>query len=373
MSIRIQGRGNIYSNIFGKAYSQKKCAQNGFSEEEYSTRKAEYSQRLQDKNSKSVVDQAISYANQLKTSRTKSKDASLQKKKLQYSFKKISSQIVRCKNSSSARRAVQAAKHEVMRLKRLKGNGEYDDEELQLAIDHAKAMEKIARKKANHLEQEEMIERTGKGAAAALEEIEEKQDDEKEEDIDDEIPEELLEEAAAYDEDSQDFEDLEVTIPDDIRQEIASYQYELQLRMQELTENSEYIAESVSDSASELTDELSEEMSEMMEDMGLDELAETMYAPDPNMSEDDLKLLKIKHRGKELKEIAEADKEYLKGIIEHEKAKAESSAALVGNQSSSPKTFSDNAPEIKPVISMPGYTGGRMEAPTVNGSFSVSV
>ena len=72
----------------------------------------------------------------------------------------------------SARRAVQAAKREISRLKRLKGSGEYDEEEVQLAIDHAKAMEKVAKKKANHLEQEEMIERNGKGLAVDLEEIE---------------------------------------------------------------------------------------------------------------------------------------------------------------------------------------------------------
>ena len=118
---------------------------------------------------------------------------------------------------------------------------------------------------------------------------------------------------------------------------------------------------------------LSEEMSEMMEDMGLDELAQTMYAPDPDMSEDDLKILKIKHRTKELKEIAEADKEYLKGIMEHEKSKAESGASLPGAGASSPKVFSDNAPEVKAVISMPGFTGGGMEAPTVSGGFNVSV
>ena len=385
MSISIQDKGNIYSNIFSKTYPRNNYAQNDYTEEEYSTRKAEYAQRLQDKNKGSVVDQAISYADQLKAFRTKSKAASLEKKKLQYNFKKISSQIVRSKNSVSARKAVQAARREVMRLKRMKGSGEYDDEELQLAIDHAKSMEKVAKKKVNHLEQEEMIERAHNGYGAALEEIHEKKEENPEENDEENIDEELSD---IQDDEYQNFEDLEVideeyaaqsfeNLQYEIQQEIEDAQYEMQLQMQELSEmlseNSEYVAEASEDSMSDLMDEFSEEMSEMMEDMGLDELAQTMYAPDPDMSEDDLKILKIKHRTKELKEIAEADKEYLKGIMEHEKSKAESGASLPGAGASSPKVFSDNAPEVKAVISMPGFTGGGMEAPTVSGGFNVSV
>ncbi len=381
MSISIQNKGNIYSNIFSKAYPQNNYAQNGFTEEEYSTRKAEYAQRLQDKSKGSVVDQAISYADQLKASRTKTKAASLEKKKLHYNFKKISSQIVRSKNSVSARKAVQTARHEVARLKRLKGSGEYDDEELQLAIDHAKSMEKVAKKKVHHLEQEEMIERAHNGFGAALEEIEEKKEENPEENIDEESEEALQDEY-------QDFGSLEVageeyagqeyeSLQYELQQEIEQAQYEMQLQMQELaemlSENSEYVAEASENSMTEMMDEFSEEMSEMMEDMGLDELAETLYAPDPNMSEDDLKILKIKHRTKELKEIAEADKEYLKGIMEHEKSKAEKGAAMPGAGSSSPKVFSDDAPQVKAVISMPGFSGGGMEAPTTSGGFNVSV
>lgn len=366
MSIRIQDKGNIYSNIFSRAYSRSECAQKGFTKEEYSTRKAEYAQRLQDKNSGSVVDQAISYADQLKTSRAKSKSSSLEKKKLQYSFKKISSQIVRSKNSLSARKAVQAAKREIQRLKHLKGSGEYDDEEIQLAIDHAKAIEKVAEKKVHHLEQEEMIERTGKGAGAALKEIKKNQD---------EKPDENEEEALLDNtgDESEDFEDLEVDDGSNIQQEVEAAQYEYQLQMQELSSSNDQIVESADESTSEMIDELSDEMSELMDEMGLDELADTLYAPDPNMSEDDLKILKIKHRGKELKEIAEADKEYLKGVMEHEKEKAEGHASDVGAASSAPKIFSNKNTDIKPVISMPGCITSGIEAPTISGSFNVSI
>ena len=370
---------NLYrqSNIFTQKNSRTNYAQNKTGQEPESIssglkRKMESQQRAVTQNNKSVLEQSLSYASQLKASRTKAKESSLEKKKLQYNFKKISSQIVRSKNSVSARKAVQAARHEVTRLKRLKGSGEYDDEELQLAIDHAKSMEKVAKKKVAHLEQEEMVERAHKGAGAALEEIEEK----KEESQDNSEEEELSEE---------DFENQLLDIDEeydatDYQEIYESVQYEIQLQMEELAaenaENAQLIAESTSDSMSQLMDEFNEEMSEMMEDLDFTELAETMYAPDPNMSEDDLKMLRIKHRGKEMKEIAEADKEYLKGIIEHEKNKQSSAAAMASGVSSAPSAMPgiSKAPQITPVISMPGSAAGAsMVAPTISGNFSVSV
>ncbi|MBQ3795841.1 MAG: hypothetical protein II842_06085 [Butyrivibrio sp.] len=378
MSISIKSKDNIYSNIYNKAYPQNNYAQKGFTEEEYSLRRSEYAQRMQEKNSHSIVNQAISYADQLKASRNKSKEASLEKKKFQYSFKKISSQIVRSKTSVSARKAVQAARREVMRLKRLKGNSDYDEEELQLAIDHAKAMEKVAKKKVAHLEQEEMVERAHNGAGAAMEEIREEKEEEKAENPEEENPEECPDEEyldVDADYDATDYG----TIYESLQQEINMSQYEMRLQMEELAaenaENAQLIAESSNDSMSQLMDEFSEEMSEMLEDMDLTELAETMYAPNPNMSEDDLKLLKIKHRGKEMKEIAEADKEYLKGIMEHEKNKQASAAGMPTGASSPSAVFSGgSSQQITPVISMPGAAAGAsMAAPTLSGGFDVSV
>ena len=381
MSISIHSRNNIYSNIFSKAYPQNSHAQKDLTEDEYSLRKQEYAQRLQERNKGSVVDQAMSYADQLKASRTKAKETSLEKKKLQYNFKKISSQIVRSKNSVSARKAVQAAKREIMRLKRLKANGEYDEEEVQLAIDHAKAMEKVAKKKVAHLEQEEMVERAHKGAGAALEEIQENKEESDEETGSEEaeISKEELD-ASEMDIDEEYDETDYQAVYDSIRQEIEEAQYEAQMQMEEMSaeisENAQEIAESSSDAMSQMMEELSEEMSEMLEEMDLTELAETMYAPDPNMSEDDLKMLKIKHRGKEMKEIAEADKEYLKGMMEHEKSKQAGGDGISGAGPSAPSnTFgTGDASKITPIISMPGFASGATTvAPTISGGFDVSV
>ena len=322
----------------------------------------ESQERTQNKQSKSVVDQSISYAQQLKASRAKSEKASTEKKKLQYSYKKISSQIVRSKNSVSARKAVQSAKREVMRLKRLRANGQYDEDELNVAIEHAKSMEKIARKKVTHLEQEEMVERHDKGISGAIEELEEKREEsgDEEEISEEEIPEEL--------------EDAE--IGEEAMADVREFQYETELRMAELSEalsdKMEQVAEASSDSMSELMEEMSREMMEMMEDMDLSELMESTVAPSPNMSDEDLKMLKIKHRAKEMKEIAEADKIYLKDTMEHEKNKAASRTGMPGAGSAGPAgiSFSVDTPKIAPSVSMPG---GGASAPTVSGGFDVSV
>ena len=373
---------NIYRNnnsLWGKSASRSPYSNDniGRSEETKDTTldRLFYEQRQSEKKS-SVVDQAVNYANQLKASRTKSKAASLEKKKLQYNFKKISSQVVRSKNSVSVRKAVQAAKREIMRLKRLKGNGEYDDEELQLAIDHAESMEKVAKKKAIHLEQEEMVERAHKGFGAALEEIEEKKTDDQED-------EEKLEEEELID------PMQELDVDDEFRPEY-DYQYELQIAMEEyqqmmqeiseeIADNTQETAVSASDTMSEMMDEFNQEMAEMMEDMDLTELTETLYAPDPNMSEEDLKMLKIKHRAKEMKEIAEADRDYLKGMIEHEKNKAQAAAtgAMSGGNAGSAVFGSSGGSDTQQMtvrISMPGAAAGVAGTTTTNpGSFSVSV
>ncbi|RKM61090.1 hypothetical protein D6855_04105 [Butyrivibrio sp. CB08] len=324
----------------------------------------EYNNRLEQKQKQSVIEQSMSYAKQLSASRTKTEKSSLEKKKLQYSFKKISSQIIRSKTSVTARKAVQAAKREIMRLKRLRANGEYDEEELQLAIDHAKSMEKVAKKKVNHLEQEEMIERNGKGLSGAIKEFEEEREEVAEEE-NDELSKELEE---GLNPDEMDYE---------LEEGLEDYDYEMALQMQDFATEFQIPVEELSGSMDDMMDQLMEAMGDMLEELDLSELSESMVAPDPNMSEEDLKMLKIKHRFKELKEIAEADKQYLKGIMEHEKSKqANGMAGAMGSgHSGSPSAvFKSDMPGITPVISMPGAAaGGAMMAPATSGGFDVSV
>ena len=111
---------SIRNNIFNRNpvgnYPTSKHTPKIPSESGESLRQLEYQERANANSTKSVVDQSISYADQLRASRTKAKQTSLEKKKLQYNFKKISSQIIRSKTSVTARKAVQAAKREIMRL-----------------------------------------------------------------------------------------------------------------------------------------------------------------------------------------------------------------------------------------------------------------
>lgn len=393
MSVGILSNVTSYSNMYtgksswGESASNSTSGPNIENTEGSSSdmlRKLEYNRWKQEKKS-SVVEQSVSYADQLKASRKKFKEISNEKKKLQYSFKKISSQIIRSKNSVSARSAVQAAKREVMRLKRLRNTGEYDDEELQLAIDHAKSMEQVARKKAVHLEQEEMVERHQKGFGAALEEIEDKKAEDENENPEEleelEDSEELADAAneGGLDVDSQYIPemDLQYELQQSLEELLAENQYELEEMMASIAENTEQVADASSQSMTEMMDQMNQAMSEMMEDLDLTELSETLYAPDPNMSEDDLKMLKIKHRAKEMKEIAEADKEYLKGLMEHEKSKAANSSAIsTGSSSPCPAAIfgGSSSSQITPVISMSGAAmGGGITAPASSGGFSVSI
>ncbi len=366
MAINSISRTNQYSNIFNQKSSQNNSVQNQI---QNSTRKMEYQQRMNSAQNSSVVEQSMTYAQQLSSSRTKAKDQILTKKKCQYSFKRLSSQIIRSKTSSNARKAISAAKREIRRLKRLKGNEEYDQEELQLAIDHAKAMEKVAKKKVKHLEIEEMIERHGKGLVIDLEEVE-KEEQSEEDTPDEEMEEEIPEEDMLRDEMLQD-EILQEPVPLE-HIEFEEIDYEALMESIDSVELEEISQESA-EQMEELMSEMSDEMAEMMEELDITELAETMYAPDPDMSEDDLKMLKIKHRYKELKAIAEADKEYLKGIMENEKSKAESGSSMPSNSSAS-MPVSNEMPTVIPKIAMPGAAAGAtMTAPTISGGFDVSV
>lgn len=347
---------------------------------EESLAKKEYEMRKAERE-KSVADQSMCYAEKLRALRNKSKTASLQKKKLQYNFKKISSMIIRSKNSVSARKAVQAARREVMRLNRLKGGGEYEDEELQLAIDHAKAMVKVAKKKVHHLEQEEMIER---GAGGAFEEIEERDDSEdseakeENEELSEEVSEGKPEEAYLADEYCNGGQMVaEAKSLEDSYDYMSSEDYaEIILDGPQIEDVPVDIAETESDAMAELMSEFSEEMEAMMEELDLTDLAQTMYAPNPNMSEDDLKMLKIKHRTKELKDIAEADKEYLKKLFAYEESKKNSSSNVVSSaiSGSSAPVFKEDSLGITPIISMPGAAAGGMSvAPMSPGGIDVSV
>lgn len=265
---------------------------------------------------KSFVETMRDYNETLRNQRLNKKDTSNLLKKLKYSFKNISGKLIRSKTSVAARQVAGEAKREVLRLKQQKQSGKYDNEEIEAAINHAKAMERVAKKKVRHLEEEELA----KACGACLDRLEEYQKD-----LEDE------------------WEEQDVLEPEN-----------------NVTAFKAGIEEPASENLTgEMMDELTESMTDMLSEMGLDELLDIFSSVKQDMDPTDLKLMKIKHRTKELKEIAKADAEYLKAIFEHlEKQKSGPSAPLenavsTGNSALTPNAVSVAAPAMAVGISEP--------------------
>ena len=85
-----------------------------------------------------------------------SKTETKTKKVLNYSYKKVSSSIQSAKSVSQASNAVSSANSNLSALKRKAASGNYDDDELNIAISHAKKMINVAKKKLAHIKQEVM-------------------------------------------------------------------------------------------------------------------------------------------------------------------------------------------------------------------------
>ena len=241
----------------------------------------------------SIVTSTLSYSEALRNQRQQTKNTTLALKKLKYQFKNISSKILRSKTSQAAKQAAGQARREVLRLKRQKQSGNYDDEEIEAAINHAKAMERVAKKKAKHLEEEEMAK-----AARGIWQGEKVCTDEEERtsDTDQNTDPEAKEELPCEASDAQSDMDLE--------------KYDYPQLDEFLLQTSELMVE-ISDFTSEMMQELSDSMRDMM-----DELSDTMLSVKKDIDPADIKMMKIKHRNKEMKEIVKANAEYLKAVFD---------------------------------------------------------
>ncbi len=240
----------------------------------------------------SIVTSTLSYSESLRNQRQQTKNTTLALKKLKYQFKNISSKILRSKTSQAAGQA----RREVMRLKQKKQSGDYDSDEIQAAIDHAKAMERVAKKKAKHLEEEELAKAAGgiwQGEKVCSdEEPREVKDTEAETDAEEE--EKMAEEG---------YEDVAYE---------EEYDYP---QLDEFLLQTGDLMAAMSDFTSETMQELSDSMRDMMDELGMDELSDTVLSVRKDIDPADLKMMKIKHRNKEMKEIVKADSEYLKAVF----------------------------------------------------------
>lgn len=284
------------SYAFYNKANGKSAQQNKMTNSEYDEREKAHSDKINKMRSlirgadkenankpKSILESTRSYGDSIRASRTNTKSTANEIKKLKYNFKNISSQIRRSKTSVSAKQVASKARREVVQLKAKLQTGKYDKEELEAAIEHAKSMERAAKKKARHLEEEELIKITDKAdgtglIASQLEEDLENKTDEAIEELEEEIEEE--------------------------------------------------IEESVEEATEEMYDLLAESMEDMMEDTLENLMDGMMTVTDFEMSEDEFKMFKIKHRASEDKAMLEADAKYLKAIFDNMDKKMNSGGGI---------------------------------------------
>lgn len=255
---------------------------------------------------KSIVTSTLSYSEALRNQRQQTKNTTLALKKLKYQFKNISSKILRSKTSQAAKQAAGQARREVLRLKRQKQSGNYDDDEIEAAINHAKAMERVAKKKAKHLEEEELAKAAGgiwQGDRISEEETKDTQDAEAE---NVQNAEEMSRDLSAYE-----YAGNEAYAGDSY--DISDY---IDLGMDAFYAQTGDFMSEMSDFTSEMMQEMSDSLRDLMEEMGLDGLSDTAVSVNREMDSADLKMMKIKHRNKEMKEIVKADAEYLKAVFD---------------------------------------------------------
>lgn len=280
----------------------------------------------------SILADSKSYIEKLRTQRQQKTSTNSSLKKLKYQFKGISSRILRSKTSMAAKQAAGQARREIARLNRDKANRKGDSEELEAAIAHAKSMERIAKKKAKHLEEEEMVKTQGGACAANA------VDKEYEEDIRDTKDKNSFAHENAYD--YADSCDNAYEYADEYADEYA-YDYAGDFAADYVDESMDFISDFTSEFISEFTseftsdslmdmemimsadfvdeymDEMSQALEEMLEETGLEELADSIMSVDKDMDPADFKMMKIKHRNSEMKELVKADTRYLKAIFDH--------------------------------------------------------
>lgn len=194
-------------------------------------------------------------------------------KKLSYKQRRISTMITQAKTSGSAKKVVASAKTETVNLRRKLASGKYNDREVRAAIRHAERMERVAKKRMKHLQQEEAIEKhNGSNWAPGLEE----------------------ENTEATGQDREGF-DLEGLSAEEMK---------------------------------ELMQELQEELEELARENELEVLEQTVCL---DMDPEELEQLKKKHRADEMREIVEADMKYLRALFSQlEREREESSANISG-------------------------------------------
>ncbi len=225
------------------------------------------------------------------------KPARKKTRRLNYNFKEISAMILRTKTSGSARQVAARARGKVALLKQRLKCGEYDDKELESAIIHAEKMERVARKRMRHLQEEEMAKRGGPCFGELEEECKEPVPQQEEESEEPEL-------------DSRQQEAV-------LRERQQELQREMQREMQRMMQ--------------EMMEEAQREMAELSD---MEELSDALGEKSSNLDPVDLNNLKRKHRLEEQREIMEADMAYLKALFNKLAQEKQQASGSTGSESS---------------------------------------
>lgn len=264
--------------------------------------------------------------------------AEAEKKRLKYNYKAVSKKIIQSKDSNSAEKAVTAARQATRDLKRQAAEGKCDAEDIEAALLHAKRMETLAEKHLKFIKEEETAEHFQKegNVTAAFASTPLVEDSESALSSKKEADEDLKKEVRDY------LRSLGYEFKDDAAAAVENTGSEDLSELTAMARNADAIDTSASardaawnDMAS-LTEDMTEEMSDELSD--LSDMLDTpdVYGMDPS----DVKMLKQKHRAKEMKELAEADAEYLKAVFEkmnesmHTDAAAQAAVAFGGGSAS---------------------------------------
>ena len=220
---------------------------------------------------------------EVRVHKSKSSSSGKLKKRLPYNFKQLSRQISQAKTSDSARSLVSKMQAKLSWLFKKLKSGEYGENEVSAAIIHAAAMERIAKRKVKHLEEEEAAENGGGIGSAG--------------------------------------EDEEIYGKDELKES-----------MEENQEISDEMMQKMLKEIEELEKELAEDSMSEMQDM--------ISCASGDMSEEEIEELKRKHRSSEEKQLTREDLRYLKALfdgLEQEKrqlASGVSSFSSGGNDAS---------------------------------------
>lgn len=257
------------------------------------------------------------------------KDKAKIKKHLQYSYQKVSNQVIMAKNSMSASKAVLAATRSLSELKRKIKASDCSEDEKEAALAHANRMLRIAKKKKRNLEMEELIKVSLREDGSGGEQTEF---------IKDEKPERKPFDISQLYMDSEGNPDGETKDNSAETNDMPTDLMDLDYEPSDIDLDDELSDMNISEDMEELNDDL-EALTEDMADMiseAFKDLMDLLEVINPHMDEEHFEKLKTKHRQDEQKEIVKADMEYLKAYI---KAVQEENGSPINT--SSPNDFAN--------------------------------